>query len=643
MIRISSTARLSFGLVILTMSILFVADMIGLVPSRSRPIIEARKRICESLAVFCTVAAQKNDIATIRSIVRGQVERNEDILSAAVRRVDGTFIAEAGDHGRYWEGNDKNFSTKTHIRAPIFANDSPWASIEVSFRPIGLEGFLGVWSSTLLRLVLFVMLVGFVVYRFFLKRTLRYLDPLSVIPPRVKAALDSLVEGIVIMDKKEQIVLANAAFEEKVERSVPSILGRKVSELDWTVPKSDKHAEDFPWSQALREGQSRTGVRLGLTIQSGSRRTFVVNSSPILDEAGRCRGAIATFDDVTQMEKQNKQLQILLKKLEASRDKIRLKNKKLKFFAARDPLTNCLNRRYFFKRCEIDISVAKRYGHELSCVMFDIDNFKSINDRFGHAAGDRVLREVVKVLRSLLRKGDAIGRYGGEEFCIILPHTGIDGAVQAAERYRRRIESHDFSGIRITASFGVSSLKFGAGSTSEFIDQTDQSLYVAKNSGRNCVKSFKNINFNLANKNSKANTVKDSTNDAKVHTPLPKSVGSKSPELPGTAPAVSGTDTVPETESPANSETKDALELVRDELNHSSKISGSMGLNVSLNKEGDTAIQLNKNGGWDDGGKLDSKNRIHAASISQAANVLKQPLEVETPHSSSFSNPKLLP
>ena len=148
MIRLSTTVRLSFGLVLLTISILFTADMIGLIPNRSKAVIFERERMCESLAVYYSVAAQKNDIATILDAVQILVQRYDDILSAAVRREDGKVMVASKDHDKHWEGAFEDHSTPTHVRVPIYKGDIAWGNVEVSFLPIRRKGILWVNSTS---------------------------------------------------------------------------------------------------------------------------------------------------------------------------------------------------------------------------------------------------------------------------------------------------------------------------------------------------------------------------------------------------------------------------------------------------------------------------------------------------------------
>jgi diguanylate cyclase (GGDEF)-like protein len=161
-------------------------------------------------------------------------------------------------------------------------------------------------------------------------------------------------------------------------------------------------------------------------------------------------------------------------------------------------LTNCLNRRAFFEHCEAEFEIAKRDGKPLSCIMTDIDHFKSVNDTYGHGVGDQVIQSVANILRSGLRSIDFIGRYGGEEFCLLMPGVDIKQAAEIADRIRAGLEAQITPGNAalkhtVTSSFGVSSSDFGAPDPSKLIDQADKALYVSKESGRNRVSRWDKI------------------------------------------------------------------------------------------------------------------------------------------------------
>lgn len=156
----------------------------------------------------------------------------------------------------------------------------------------------------------------------------------------------------------------------------------------------------------------------------------------------------------------------------------------------RDPLTGAFNRAAMDSTLLREIELSQRNHTFLSLVVVDIDHFKSINDNYGHSAGDNVLKTVVTCINSILRKSDMLFRYGGEEFVLLLSGTHKQGAIQVAERVRQAIEFHNFhhehTSIPVTASLGVSSLK-ASDSADSLFNNADRAMYNAKQQGRNKV------------------------------------------------------------------------------------------------------------------------------------------------------------
>jgi diguanylate cyclase (GGDEF)-like protein len=152
-----------------------------------------------------------------------------------------------------------------------------------------------------------------------------------------------------------------------------------------------------------------------------------------------------------------------------------------------DSLTNILNRRAFLELFHIEQTRQRRHKHALSVLLLDIDFFKSINDTFGHAAGDAVLIQLCETVQQLLRRSDAFGRIGGEEFAILLPQTAADSAFILAERIRESVAEKVGHGYRlVTLSIGVACLASGEETPQEIMRRADQALYEAKENGRNC-------------------------------------------------------------------------------------------------------------------------------------------------------------
>ncbi len=164
---------------------------------------------------------------------------------------------------------------------------------------------------------------------------------------------------------------------------------------------------------------------------------------------------------------------------------------KLFNFAARDALTGLYNKRFMLNELENYSRIARRSGRALSIIMIDIDDFKQINDRFGHLSGDEYLKELAALILGSLRDQDIAGRIGGEEFLIVLPETAIDGAFRLAVRIRKNVEEfvlhYQNSAIRTTISAGVCQFENEIKDVKEFLDLADHAMYEAKKSEKNKV------------------------------------------------------------------------------------------------------------------------------------------------------------
>ena len=479
--------RLSIALALLTANLLFLANLAGFIPDKSKAVLEFRKSLCESMALHFSAAAEMGEFKTIQYLLRAVMERNEDIKSAAVRTKDGRLIALAGEHLAHWETPSDGKSSATCVQVPVFRKNEHWATVEMRFTPLWEDNLAGGLTDSFIGLLLFVAVGSFICYFFLLKRALRELDPSSVIPERVQKAFDVLQEGVLILDEKEQVVMANKSFAKLLGKPEQSIVGLKGSELGWLDYRKPHQIKDLPWFKVQQYGLEQKGTVLNLMNSLGKEIKLVVNATMVTDNAGHCRGTLVTFDDMTQLEVKNLELKSLVENLQLAQADIQSKTEELEFLADHDPLTLCLNRRSLDERLDSLFIKAKAIGTNLCCSMLDIDFFKSVNDRYGHATGDQVLREVADILKRFTRDADLVGRYGGEEFCVVLPKVNLQTAFDIAERIRQAIEKELPSGIKITVSQGVASLEFNASESGELIAQADKALYAAKLSGRNRV------------------------------------------------------------------------------------------------------------------------------------------------------------
>jgi len=232
--------------------------------------------------------------------------------------------------------------------------------------------------------------------------------------------------------------------------------------------------------ETLKESRIRSTIVLPLVI--GDR---------VLGTLG-----IFHFDPEKQFSKDNQHLLSLFSQHASIAMENALLFEKIQQMARIDEVTGLYNRRAFKTIADYEIYRAVRQKHSLSLAMIDLDNFKQVNDEFGHQVGDEVLREVANLCRETLRNIDIIGRYGGDEAVILMPETDEENAFIGLERLRKVIEKTPITvkgkTLHITASIGIASYTQNLPVLSEIMDQADSSLYAAKKDGKNCVRIFKN-------------------------------------------------------------------------------------------------------------------------------------------------------
>jgi diguanylate cyclase (GGDEF)-like protein len=336
-----------------------------------------------------------------------------------------------------------------------------------------------------------IAITGAAISLFIISRSHNQIDLSTVAPMLLESTLDALTEGVVLLDNRERIIIVNAAFADIIGTTPAALKNASIDRFGWKFTNS--YDNELPWTVAIRDGSRQTDKQMYIPGKADKQKIFVVDSVPVRDSSGKSSGVMVTFDDITRLEEKNDQLESMLGMLKKSRDEVRRQNEVLQELATRDSLTNCLNRRSFFEKYHTVFRAAQRDDHKLACIMTDIDLFKSINDRHGHTTGDEVIKHVAETLSLSLRSTDSVCRYGGEEFCIILPGVDLAEATIMAERARLSIEQlyiideTNSAAVTITSSFGISSNEQRTATLSELIDRADKALYQSKYTGRNCV------------------------------------------------------------------------------------------------------------------------------------------------------------
>ena len=491
--------RICIGLVSLTLFLIFVADFaFGVLRDDVELAQRVRKGITEDMAIQLAILIQKEDKDSVQRTIDALSSREGEITSVGIRRNSGDVYIQTAEHDRLWVPLKDGKSTITHVAVPVYAGKDVWGTVEVSFRQVVPKTVMGWVKHPLVLLLVVISVGGYLLYYWYMLRVLEHLDPTKAIPDRVRKALDTLTEGVIVLDTNGRVVLANEAFRELHGEDKVGLSARRASEIPWlkNALGEERTAEEHPWAVAMRDGATVTGDMLEIPHVDDGPRKAKLAASPITDGRGAVRGCLVSFTDVTELDRKNTELQGALSELESSRQKIEAQNEELKGLANIDPLTGCLNRRAFFEQAEDILKKAKQDGSPVCCLMTDIDKFKGFNDQYGHAVGDQVLVQVARVLKAALRPTDVLCRYGGEEFCILLPGVDALRAAVVSERIRFRVEAQagpgirSMPGLRVTSSFGLSSMEFGAPNLKTLMEEADQALYAAKQAGRNKVVRF---------------------------------------------------------------------------------------------------------------------------------------------------------
>lgn len=482
-----ASLRLAVALVCVGAGLILASHWLGFLPDSASLAMRARESLGETIAISAANQLRDDQAADLESALKAIVNRNPELVSVGVRGNERGLVVGTAGHLKAWR--DSASDSGTRLLVPISVDGLPWGRVELCFT----ERQRTAWARTLhhpvLRMLVFFCVAGVLVYAVFVVRVMRLFVSTQVIPDRVRQALDTLAEGLLVLDEKGRIVLANRSFAETVGVPAQELTHRMATDLDWIETAG---TDPFPWTFAIERSELQSEKMLKYRLVGGEQRIFSVNAAP-LGRDGAQRGALATFRDVTHVEEHRAELEKMLSLLRSSRDEIKRKNSELEILATQDSLTGCLNRRAFFERYDRMWSQANDEGTPLACMMVDIDHFKSVNDNHGHYVGDEVLRRVSSEIRELHQDGALVCRYGGEEFCIVMPETDLDAAVEAAEKTRHAISQivmDDPLELRLTASLGVSELCFDPADPQDLVNQADLSLYAAKRRGRDRVIAF---------------------------------------------------------------------------------------------------------------------------------------------------------
>ena len=271
--------RISLALTCVVLCVYFGAHSLGLIPDAEQAVQQVRGKWCEQVGMDCASHLQRGDDQGLRALMASFVQRHEEVFYAALRTSDNVLVFKTGDRP---EGPETSTSQQV---IPLFLNGQRWGQLEVGFAVAGF-GWLGLEPFWWLMIAL--ALVTFTASYSYLRIVLRFSQKSGAMGDRVRAMLDTLAEGVVILDKEQRIALANKAFTAKVGKAADELIGAKVNELPWYQDNTDE-GKELPWQKAINTRATRVGTQLKL-LQPQGACNFSVNSSPVLTDKGECKG-----------------------------------------------------------------------------------------------------------------------------------------------------------------------------------------------------------------------------------------------------------------------------------------------------------------------------------------------------------------
>ena len=286
----------------------------------------------------------------------------------------------------------------------------------------------------------------------------------------MSAYLDESLDGIVVVDAKNRIKTWNRRFLEIWD--IPEEIMNARDGDAALLAVTDQLQDPAGFIQKVMElyadlDREEHGVRINMK----DGRVLERHSRGLHGPEGVYWGRIWFYRDMTDLHRMTEELERMSKT---------------------DALTGIANRRAIIEALEKEFGGARRLGHSLSVLIADLDHFKQINDHYGHATGDAVIKEFVQIVTPEIRVNDHFARLGGEEFVIVLPETGLGPARQLAQRLCRAVASHAFGGLKsqfqVTVSFGIATIRDHDSSPEDLLVRADRCLYAAKSEGRNRVR-----------------------------------------------------------------------------------------------------------------------------------------------------------
>ena len=317
--------HIAFGLSSLVTSVVLLSMFLGFIPDRQGAVMEGRVALAEAVSASNSVLLKRGDLSGMRGSLEFIVDRNPDLNAIELMRAsDGSRVffgaARTVDNTDSTNTNTEAYSTSlaggSIVSVPLLRGEEEWGQLHFQYGADGVVTLLDEIKQSALGLMLFIGVLSFPVFYFYLGKMLKELNPSNAVPARVRSALDTIAESLLVLDARGNVVLANAAFSTLSGRDADSLTGVSANSLSWI--QVDEENPTYPWEHAFETGEPTRMDMVGYVDSNGEQRKFIVNCSPVMGGKGKVGGVLISMDDVTLLEEKELLLRQSMEEAEAA-------------------------------------------------------------------------------------------------------------------------------------------------------------------------------------------------------------------------------------------------------------------------------------------------------------------------------------
>lgn len=322
--------HIAFGLSSLLTAVVLLSMFLGFVPDRDGAVMEGRVALAEAVSSTNSVLLKRGDLVGIRGALEFIVERNPDLNAIELHRAADNsrvyfgFADQSDEQANYisaaedQQAASTSFSGGSIVSVPLLRGDTEWGQMHFQFAVAKEVSWIDKLRQSSFSLMAFIGLISFPMFYFYLGKMLKELNPSTAVPARVRSALDTIAESLLVLDSRANVVLANAAFAELNGKPADDLLGIEADALPWM--QKDENNPIYPWQQAFATGEPTRMDMVGYVDKNGEERKFIVNCSPVMGGKGKVGGVLISMDDVTLLEEKELLLRQSMEEAEAANE-----------------------------------------------------------------------------------------------------------------------------------------------------------------------------------------------------------------------------------------------------------------------------------------------------------------------------------